>query len=264
MSADATTLLTALLSAKPSRPRASPNPVLQQALVARMGALLQQAQGQLQQGKGLNMKVDVDVLREFVKNASLLTNHLMAIQQSNIECKQVQELFEDQANANQLCNILVTSDKQRKCKVVRDKCTPVAEAAETQVGEVQELLAALSAVKRTEAKAYAQLVYAVLQDLESKATNACNGRCAMMVSQFGRTVRNAFSLFEQHTMKPADQLAERITSEIAGKTVRNLDSTISTLKNAVKHYKTASEAAYKKLEAQQRIFNAEYAKLGIA
>lgn len=264
MSADATTLLTALLSAKPALAPASPNPVLQQALLGRMGALLQQAQGQLSQKKGENMMVDVDVLREFVKNASLLTNHLMAIQQSNIECKQVHELFAEQADMNKMCNILVTSDKQRKCKVVSDKCTPVAEAAAEQVAEVQSLLDELSAVKRTQAKAYAQLVEVVLQDLVDKTTDACTARCAMMVSQFGRAVKNAFALFQQQTMNPADQLVTQISGQLAANNVANLDSTISRLKSAVKQYKSASEQALKTLEGQQKTFNAQYAKLGIA
>lgn len=264
MSADATTLLTALLSAKPPVARASPNPALQQLLLSRMGTLLQQAQGQLQQGRGLNMMVDVDMMREFVRNASVLANHLMAIQQSHIECKQVNELFAEQADADQMCNILVTGDRQRKCKVVSNKCLPVTEAAAGQVAEVQELLTELSRIKHTKANRYNQLALAVLEDLEAKNTAACTARCTAMISQFARAVNNENALFQQQNVKPADQMVEQITAQLAANEVSSLDATVKLLKSAVKQYNAAADEALKRLESQQKVFAKEYAKLGIA
>lgn len=266
MSADATTLLTVLLSAKPAKRRmsASASPALQQALLTRMGLLLQKVQGQVKQGKGVNMMVDVDALREFVKNASLLANHLMAVQQANIECKDVSALFAEQASRNQMCNILVTSDKQRKCKAVNDNCVPIAEANAAKLGELEEQLAAVSRVNKSETSDYVKLVQAVLADLDAKTSAGCNSRCAAMVSRFATKVKQTFNLFQQLNIEPAKQVVQRVRGMIAENKVVNLDSTISEVKNVVKLYKAASAEALKTLQQQQAIFNREFAKLARA
>lgn len=263
MSADATTLLTTLLSATPAKisRASSSNVALQQALLKQMGMSLQLAQKQLQQGKGLNMKVDVDVMRAFVRNAALLTNHLINIQQSNIECKQVHELFAEQKDVNKMCNILVTGDKKQKCKVVSDKCLPVAEAAAHQREKVRLLLVALAKVTSTEAKAYAQLVDAVLNDLKAKTTDQCKSDCAQMVQRFARATTNAFELFKQQNIEPYDQTVQIIQTKLTSNDVSNLDETIKSLKQALQNYKATAQQALKTLHDQQKVFQTEYAKL---
>jgi hypothetical protein len=112
--------LAATASLSPQRSAA-----LQSLMLSRMSANLKRVYQQVQANasvQGATTRVDAALLRQFVKDATLLSNHLLAVVNSNIECEQVGSLFKSEKDQAKFCTMLRNKDQQQKCQIVEGKC----------------------------------------------------------------------------------------------------------------------------------------------
>ena len=115
--------LAATASLSPQRSAA-----LQSLMLSRMSANLNRVYQQVQANasvQGATTQVDAALLRQFVKDATLLSNHLLAVVNSDIKCEQVGSLFKSEKDQAKFCSMLRTKDQQQKCQIVEGKCKSI-------------------------------------------------------------------------------------------------------------------------------------------
>lgn len=104
---------------------AQTSPALRTLLLSRMNTNLGRVYQQVQanaSARGTTTQVDAALLRQFVKDAALLSDHLLAVVNSDIKCEQVGSLFKSKKEQVKFCSMLRDKDQQQKCQVVNGKC----------------------------------------------------------------------------------------------------------------------------------------------
>lgn len=187
--------------------RASPQ--IRQAYLSRMGGTLNTLQSKVA-GK---QPVNPDMIRSLVADATMLQDHLLAIVNANIDCRRVDDLFENAKDKEKFCKMLRKNGKA-KCDVVDGKCTDLEEKQAAQVKQVEQVEKVLRDQHARFQKNYIAKMNAVLEhtiDSLQKNEAACTSACVALADQVRQEVTGMYNQIMVSFAQPVQNMLDLMT-----------------------------------------------------